>query len=183
MDSVSQKKAKTAVRNAVRYLKSMGIRVPDFELTAVFHDYLKPGNSFVQPLGEEIQLNMGRYPNEFMRNWFAMHELGHILWRTHRPLRWKKFREEFGEPQPDDYEDIHSRESWKTAGSHKLSWFSGPHRPKGEPSCYGASAGGEERFCELLGLLYAHGDFSKSPPEDLEELWECCWNHGLSRMT
>lgn len=110
-------------------------------------------------------------------------ELGHLLWHLHRPLRWKRFREAFGEPRPRDYDSLAREEGWKTAVSWKLSTLSGPHRPKGQPSWYGARAGGEECFCELIGLMYANGDFAKAPPADLADLWNCCWNHGLARMT
>jgi hypothetical protein len=41
----------------------------------------------------------------------------------------------------------------------------------------------EERFCELIGLMYANGNFSKDPPADLVELWDTCWSAGLVRMT
>ncbi len=175
--------AKKAVRDAVAYLKSCDIRVPDFKLTAHLPEKGRIGGSYVTGFGGELHLNMGRYPTSFIRNWFAMHEIGHVLWATHRPLRWKCFREAFGEPQPGNYDAIHKSESWKTAGTHLFSWASGPHRPKGQPSWYGARAGGEERFCELIGLMYAHGDFAQPPPGDLAKLWDCCWEHGLSRMT
>jgi hypothetical protein len=175
--------SKKAVRDALAYLKSCGIRIPSFKLTAQPPEKGPIGGSFVTGFGGELQLNMGRYPTAFLRNWFAMHELGHILWAAHRPLRWKRFREEFGEPRPRNYEEIHPRESWKTAGSMRLSWLPGLNRPEGQPSYYGARGGGEERFCELIGLMYANGDFSDAPPFDLTELWECCWEHGLSRMT
>jgi hypothetical protein len=175
--------SKKAVRDALAYLKSCGIRIPSFKLTAQPPEKGPIGGSFVTEFGGELQLNMGRYPTPFTRNWFAMHEIGHLLWAAHRPLRWKDFREAFGDPQPANYEEIYKSESWKTAATHLLSRHSGPYRPKGQPSWYGARAGGEERFCELIGLMYAHGNFSKCPPRDLASLWECCWEHGLSRMT
>ena len=175
--------AKKAVRDAAAYLRSCGIRLPVFTLTARPSEKSRFGGSFVDGYDGRLRLNMGRYPMAFLRNWFAMHELGHVLWEVHRPLRWKRFRDEFGATRPPDYYDLAARESWKTPASWRLSWFSGPHRPKGEPSWYGARAGGEERFCELLGLLYAHGDFAKPPPGDLAGLWDLCWAKGLARMT
>ena len=183
MKTSHETKSRNAVLDAVDYLESCGIRIPGFHLTAHPPDRWPIGGSYQGMEDGELILNMGRYPTAFLRNWFAMHELGHILWAAHRPLRWKRFREEFGEPRPQNYEEIHSKDSWKTAGSFRLSWLPGLNRPKGQPSFYGARAGGEERFCELIGLMYAHGNFSKSPPSDLAELWECCWEHGLSRMT
>lgn len=174
----SSDKGRAAVAEAVAYLRYCGIRLPRFRLTTEPpKGRLKWGGSFVDGSGGSLRLNIGGYPTRFLSRWFAMHELGHLLWNLHRPLRWKRFRAEFGEPQPDDYENIHMWESAKTAGSL------GKVRPKGEPSHYGARGGGEERFCELLGLMWAQGDFTKPPPEDLAGLWDTCWEHGLSRMT
>lgn len=173
--------AKDAVDRAVDYLRACRIRVPSFNLTTDWERRL--GGSHVTWEGKAIQLNMGCYPTNFLRNWFAMHEMGHVLWACHHPLRSKSFRAAFGEPFPEDYDAIWLSESWKTPASFKLSWYTGPHRPKGEPSCYGARAGGEERFCELIALMYAHGDFSKQPPPDLADLWDTCWTHGLAKMT
>lgn len=168
-----------AVKNATRYLKSCGIRLPTFKLT--FSDQ-RVGGSCVEY--QPLRLTMGNYPDAFLRNWFAMHEIGHLLWAEHEPLRIKAFREYFGDPMPapSKYEKIHKRDSWKTATTHRLSWWHGPHRPSGQPSHYAANAGGEERFCELIALMYAHGDFSNAPPPDLAELWDVCWSAGLSRM-
>ena len=182
---MNQQPAIDAVRRAASYLRSRGIRVPRFRLTTEW-DWKHPlGGSFVILDGRVRQLNMGRYPTEFLRRWFAMHELGHLLWAAHQPLRRKRFRSAFGEPLPPDYDCIHGREAWKTtlALNLNLPLRPGHHRPEGEPSWYGARAGGEERFCELIGLMWAQGDFSDSPPADLEDLWDCCWTHGLARMT
>jgi hypothetical protein len=183
MNISSEAEAKEAVTNAADYLQACGIRLPRFDVTTHPPEKGRFGGSLVDRSGRRIRLNMGRYPTSFLRNWFAMHELGHVLYAAHRPLRWKLFRATFGAPPPHDYYEVHRRESWKTAVSWLLVRVPGPHRPKGEPSWYGARAGGEERFCELLGLMWASGDFSNSPPSDLGELWECCWEHGLSRMT
>jgi hypothetical protein len=176
-------KSKLAVEKAAAYLLSCGIRLPPFKLTTEPPERGHYGGSFVDGHGGKLRLNIGWYPVAFARNWFAMHELGHLLWNEHHPLRWKRFRAEFGEPQPEDYEDFAAKEAWKTMLAGRLNWRPGIHRPKGEPSWYGARAGGEERFCELLGLMWAHGNFDVSPPKDLTALWDCCWKHGLSRMT
>lgn len=176
-----QQLARDAVRHAVTYLRRCGIRVPKFILTT---EWSAPvGGSAVYFDGRVSRLNMGRYPTAFLRNWLSIHELGHVLWNEHRPLRRKKFREAFGAPAPDNYDTLYRSESWKTAATHRLSWLSGVHRPQGEPSWYGAKGGGEERFCELLGLMYANEDFAETPPPDLFDLWQTCWNHGLAHMT
>jgi hypothetical protein len=176
------KDAKEAVDEAFDYLRQCGIRLPRFRVT-VEAGIVGLGGSFVSGTGRALRLNMGYYPTTFLRQWFAMHELGHVLWRHHKPLRWKRFRQEFGEPCPRNYEEIHKKYSAITAVSSKLSWYPGPHRPKGQSSWYGNYGGGEERFCELIGLMWANKDFSAEPPSDLTELWDACWNHGLARMT
>ena len=173
-------KSKASVREAADYLRSCGIRLPEFELTA---EQKGIGGSFVDGFGSALRLNIGWYPLAFVRGWFAMHELGHLLWDEHDPLRQKRFREEFGEPRPGDYDGLQKAEVWKTMLAWRLSWYPGPHRPKGQPSWYGARGGGQERFCELLGLMWAHGGFDKNPPRDLAGLWDTCWEHGLSCMT
>lgn len=167
---------------AADYLINYGIRLPKFELTNDSPPKGSWGNSYVIQNGNHLLLNIGNYPTSFIRNWFAMHELGHILWATYHPLRWKRFRQEFGDPRPSDYYDLARKEGWKTVASWSLSKLHGFNRPEGQPSWYGAKAGGEERFCELIAFMYANGDFSKSPPVDLEELWDCCMDDGLSRM-
>jgi hypothetical protein len=176
-----QRLAKDAVRRAVAYLRRCGIRVPRFVLTTEWSAPI--GGSAVYFDGRVSRLNMGRYPTAFLRDWLAMHELGHVLWNEHQPLRRKKFREAFGAPEPDDYDTLYLTESWKTAATHRLSWLPGIHRPHGEPSWYGARGGGGERFSEILGLMHANSDFAKPPPPDLAELWDTCWHHGLAHMT
>ena len=170
-----------AVREAAAYLRSCCIHLPKFRLVASDEGRLY-GGSFVAVSGTSPLVNIGDYPTAFLRNWFAMHELGHLLWASHRPLRWKSFRKEFGDPPPAGYGDLARVEAWKTPGTWKLSWRPGAPRPEGQPSWYGARAGGQERFCELLGFMWAHGDFSEPPPADLAGLWDCCWHQGLSRM-
>jgi hypothetical protein len=85
-----QLKAREAVRCAASYLRSCGIRVPRFRLTTKWNSLV--GGSHILSDGRSHQLNMGRYPATFLRNWFAMHELGHLLWLHHHPLRRKGFR-------------------------------------------------------------------------------------------
>lgn len=176
--------ARAALDEAASYLRFCGIRLPDFRVTTEPPEgRIRWGNSFVDGLDGALRINMGTYPTVFLRRWFSMHELGHALWRLHCPLRWKRFREEFGEPEPDDYDIQAAEQAWKTAATWRFSRLPGLHRPKGQPSWYGARAGGQERFCELLGLMWACGDFTEPPPDDLAALWEACWDHGLSRMT
>jgi hypothetical protein len=177
MQSSHETEARSAVTEASAYLRSCGIRLPQYRVTTKRSKGRVPfGGSYVTDHGGTLLLNMGCYPTLFLRRWFAMHELGHVLWHLNRPLRWKDFRKEFGQPAPKDYNEVHQREAWKTALSR------GMIRPAGEPSFYGARAGGEERFCELIGLMFATRDFSLDPPDDLADLWNTCWNHGLSRM-
>ncbi|GEM_PF-1594546 len=164
--------AREAVNRAASHLHSYGIRVADFTLTTEWDWWRPVGGSSVWPSTRHF--NMGRYPTEFSRNWFAMHELGHLLWAEHQPLRSHTFRSAFGEPLPPDYERIYKLEAWKAFLFR---------RPDGEPSYYGARGGGEERFCEMIGLMWATGGFSDPPPADLATLWDCCWAHGLARMT
>lgn len=172
-----------AVHDAAAYLGSCEIRLPHFKLTTNPPEERRYGGSFVDSSSGSLRLNIGNYPTTFLRNWFAMHELGHILWASHQPLRWKRFRYAFGDPAPEDYERLAAQEAWKTPTTWRFSWFPGLPRPTGQPSWYGARAGGQERFCETLSLMWANGDFSKPPPADLAELWDVCWDHGLSRMT
>lgn len=172
--------AKDAVRRAVKYLRACKIKVPRFALTTNWNTPI--GGSMVIFDGTRSHLNMGRYPTAFLRDWLAMHELGHVLWNHHQPLRRKKFRVAFGAPAPANYHQLHLRHSWKTAATHRLSWLPGIHRPAGEPSWYGAKAGGQERFCEVLGLLWAQSNFAADPPPDLAELWDTCWHQGLAHM-
>lgn len=173
-----QKSAKKTVRDAARYLQSCGIRLPDYRLTADFEKWI--GGAYV----EGDRLNMGSYPLGFLRRWFAMHELGHLLWQEHHPMRRRLFAKKFGGKQPRDYEEISEKYSRYTPATFSLSWYAGPHRPKGQPSWYGKKAGGEERFCDLIAFMYANcSDFASNPPPDLKTLWNACWTHGLSHMT
>lgn len=165
------------VKEAAAYLRSCGIRLPKFRITTEAPERQRFGGSFVDGNRGKLRLNVGSYPTAFLRAWFAMHELGHVLWAAHQPLRWKRFRGEFGAPRPEDYDGIHKQESWKTAAA------GGRLRPTGEPSYYGAMGGGEERFCELIALMYARGGFDREPPSDLADRWNLCWEAGLSRMT
>lgn len=112
MNPSQESKAKDAVRKAVEYLRTCGIRVPLFILTTTPPGTRSGvGGSYFEGSDGDLLLNMGRFPTAFHRSWFAMHELGHVLWAVHRPLRWKHFRAEFGGPQPHDCDEIHRRES------------------------------------------------------------------------
>lgn len=162
-----------AVLNEVcQYLEACDIYVPQFKLTI----HRKPGGSSVK---HDIRdhLNLGCYPTRFMTEWWVMHEMGHILWNYYSPCDNRKFAQAFGAPQPEDYDDIHRKYSPFSTLAETLRM-----RPENEPSPYGAKAGGEERFCELLGLMYASGGFDQAPPEDLEKLWNVCWHSGLADM-
>ena len=183
MKSEQEIKARAVVTDAADYLRSCGIRLPRFRITTEFPGDKRWGGSFVDGFDGNLRLNLGCYPLLFQRHWFAMHELGHLLWHHHKPLRWKSFAEAFGKPQPRGYDNLASKLGGITAGAGIFSRVPGPHRPRGEPSWYGARAGGEERFCELIGLMYANADFACEPPADLAILWDTCWNQGLARMT
>jgi hypothetical protein len=176
-----QQKARESVHLAADYLNDCGIHVPPFRLSV--ERKRRFGGSFVDFNGSVPTLNIGSFPSSFLRNWVAIHEIGHLLWNYYRPLRWKPFRTEFSAPRPNDYQAVYEKVAWITPTSHAVGWLAGPQRPAGEPSWYGAKAGGEERFCEMIALIYAHGDFSKPPPPDLAGLWNCCWTHALARMT
>lgn len=175
----AQRKATDAVRHTVTALRACGIRVPRFTLSTEWPFLI--GGSWVDTGSHPLHLSMGRYPVCFMRQWFAMHELGHVLLACHRPLRRKAFRAAFGQATALDYHEIHRRETWKTASTLRLSWWPGPHRPAGQPSHYGMTAGGE-RFCELIAQMHAHGGFARQPPRDLDDLWRICWSDGPARM-
>ena len=118
--------ALAAVERAVGYLTSCGISLPEFKLQPATDK--RVGGSCVEY--DPLRLTMGNYPNTFLRNWFAMHEVGHLLWAKHRPLRSRAFRRHFGDPAPDSpvYDAVHKRDSWITAATMKLSWWSGLHR-------------------------------------------------------
>ncbi|MEI6236138.1 MAG: hypothetical protein WCT04_24040 [Planctomycetota bacterium] len=154
------------------YLGRCSIFVPSFR-HRIAHRFF--GSHFIDADAGPFLL-LGCYPSRFMTEWLVMHEVGHVLWHFYQPCRSRAFRRLFGVPQPNDYSDIHER----------LSWY-GPFmpcvRPPGEPSFYGAEGGGEERFCELIGRMYATGGFDNRPPKDLSAMWNACWNHGLARMT
>ena len=180
-DPKAMTKSEAAVAEAGDYLRSCGIQLPRFKLSPATGRLL--GGSHTET-DRPYRVCIGRFLTPFIRRWFAMHELGHLLWAEHRPLRNKGFRRHFGEPLPEDYDSQHVKHAWKTVCVGPLSRFPGLHRPRGQPAWYGALAGGEERFCELIALMYANcGGFDGRPPADLEGLWDCCWKHGLSRMT
>lgn len=119
MKSTHETKAMAAVHEAADYLRACGIGLPRYRLTALPPEGNSPfGGSFVTGFGGTLHFNMGRYPTLFLRRWFAMHELGQHLWDLHRPLRWKAFRQEFGEPPPQDYDQLAGL--WDTCWHHGL---------------------------------------------------------------
>lgn len=160
--------------DVVEYLDACDVFVPDFR--HAIHRSI--GGSYVSDTPSGCFLHLGCYPTRFVAEWWVMHEIGHVLWHFYQPCRNATFKRYFGAEMPDNYDDIH----------RKLAFY-GPIattvrlRPRGEPSPYGAQAGGEERFCELIGLMYTTGGFDQRPPKDLNTIWRACWNHGLARMT
>ena len=178
MKSVFFNRMKVTTHNVlvdvIEYLWACDVCLPDFR--HAIHRHI--GGSYVSETSSGCFLHLGCYPTEFVAEWWVMHEVGHVLWHFYQPCRNLTFKRYFGAELPDNYDDIH----------RKLSFY-GPLaapvglRPRGEPSPYGAQAGGEERFCELLGLMYATGGFDQRPPKDLNAMWNACWNHGLARMT
>lgn len=157
------------------YLDECGIKVPSYKLEHLS----RFGGSHVTVRGSSLTLHLGNYPTRYIASWWIMHEMGHLLWELHQPCRDRVFKRHFGcvRPPEKEYLSIHRRHSSRGPVAAILCL-----RHPGEPSSYGMLAGGEERFCELLALMYATGGFDRPPPADLEELWEVCWTHGLSNM-
>ena len=88
INSSQATQARTSVLEAADCLRSCGIRLPRFKITTEPPEGRMPfGGSFVDGIDGSLRLNMGCYPTVFQRRWFAMHELGHLLWHLHRPLR------------------------------------------------------------------------------------------------
>lgn len=158
----------------IEYLGQSGIFLPDFR----HRIYRKFSGSEFKPSGPSLML--GCYTTRYITEWFVMHEIGHVLWHFYDPCRDRTFRRYFGAPMPkyEEYLDIHRQFSWKGPVLHKTGF-----RPQGEPSPYGEKGGGEERFCELIGLMYSSKHGFHKPPSDLRAMWRACWEHGLSRMT
>ena len=155
------------------HLARSGVFVPDFR-HRIHHRFF--GSYFTHTRRGPL-LHLGCYPTLFSTEWFVMHEVGHVLWYFYEPCRKRAFKRFFGSPAPDDYDDIHAKLSWRGPLLPDLA------RPQGEPSPYGAEGGGEERFCELIGLMYARGGFDRRPPRDLRRMWSAAWDNGLARMT
>lgn len=163
---------KDVLRDVLEYLASCGLSVPRFRTRV----YRRLGGSYFLHGVRGPTLNLGCYGLRFWTEWFVMHEVGHVLWDFYDPCRNRMFRRWFGEPTPANYDSLGNL-PWRGPVLGKVA------RPIGEPSHYGAAAGGEERFCELLGYMYAHGGFDRQAPSDLRRIWSVCWIHGLSRMS
>lgn len=162
------------LNDVIEYLDDCEVFLPDFRHAVHRH----MGGSYVTRKASGCFLHLGCYPTRFVTEWWVMHEVGHILWHFYQPCRDRAFNRNFGVEAPDDYEEIHRKLAFYGPLAHTLRL-----RPHGEPSPYGARGGGEERFCELIGLMYARGGFDQEPPGDLSALWNVCWNHGVARMT
>ena len=165
---------RNVLNDVIAYLDACGVFLPDFR--HAIHRRLV--GSYVIEAPKGCFLHLGCYPTYFVAEWWVMHEVGHVLWRFYEPCRDRTFKRYFGTGIPDNYDDMH----------RNLSAYGPPAaifhlRPHGEPSLYGAQGGGEERFCELIGFMYATGGFDQCPPKDLRRMWSVCWNHGLSQMT
>jgi len=158
----------------IEYLDERDVFVPDFR--HAIHKRICGSYFSDAPAGPFLHL--GCYPTRFIAEWWVMHEVGHVLWHFYEPCRDRKFAKYFGAPRPDDYDDIHRKLAFYGPIAATLGL-----RPRGEPSPYGRDGGGEERFCELIGLMYATGGFDQHAPKDLQRMWSACWNNGLARMT
>ena len=169
-----QSQTRDVLHDVIEHLDACGVFLPDFH--HVIHRRI--AGSYFRDTASGCFLHLGCYPTRFVAEWFVMHEVGHVLWHFYEPCRRPTFKRYFGADVPDNYVDLHRSLSFYGP----IATFVGL-RPGGEPSPYGAQAGGEERFCELLGLMYATGGFDRRPPNDLKALWSACWNHGLARMT
>jgi hypothetical protein len=164
------------LNDVIAYLSDSGVFLPAFR-HRIHRRFF--GSHFVVTESGPFLL-LGCYPSRFVTEWMVMHEIGHVLWHFYQPCRDPVFRRYFGAPTPDadDYHEIHKRLSWRGPVLHRTNL-----RPRGEPSPYGAAGGGDERFCELIGLMYSSDDGFHKPPSDLSSMWRACWANGLSRMT
>ena len=165
---------RSVLNEVLEYLDACGVFVPDFRHAI----HLRMSGSYVTETPTGCFLHLGCYATRFIAEWFVMHEVGHVLWHFYEPSRNHIFKRYFGAGRPENYDDVHRWHSWRGPLRAGLGV-----RLRGEPSEYGALGGGEERFCELLGFMYATGGFDKAPPKDLSAMWRACWQHGLSRMT
>jgi hypothetical protein len=161
-----------ALDGALHYLEECGIYVPPFRRRVL----KRWGGSYVNVKKDgSTYICLGCYPTRGFADWFAMHELAHVLVAAHEPGRRRKFRVEFGDPEPDDYDD----QQWKG-----MLGPIGIRRPAGYASMYGRDGGGEEHFAELVALMYCGEDeFAGRPPRDLRHAWSVAWKDGLSLMT
>jgi hypothetical protein len=169
-----QNRTRDVLTDVIEYLDDCDVFLPDFRHAI----HRRIGGSYVSDNAFGCFLHLGCYPTRFIAEWWVMHEIGHVLWYFYEPCRHPTFKRYFGAEQPDNYDDIHRKLSFYGPLATRVGL-----RSHGEPSSYGAQGGGEERFCELIGLMYATGGFDQRPPNDLEAMWSVCWNHGLARMT
>ena len=114
------------------------------------------------------------------------YELGHVLKHNFNLARFADWEANFTESQSDVYQKTPS-EIMATLnpkiGLHErrcevlriqmipldIMWES--RRPHGEPSAYGQKKGGEERFCEVLRLMYEHDFILSDKLSDIKDLW------------
>lgn len=171
----NSERTRTAFTNVLDYLDRSGVFLPPLRHRITNRFF---GSHFTDADRGPFLLLSCYPPNDFVTEWFVMHEVGHVLWHFYEPCRNRAFRSVFGVPEPDNYHQIYRNLSWQGPALQLLG-----RRPHGEPSPYGEQGGGEERFCELIGLMYATGGFDQCPPKDLRIMWETCWHHGLARMT
>lgn len=158
-----------AFNDALEYLESCEIFVPDFR----HRIDRRWGKSYVDTSRRVVFMRLGCYPTRQWADWFAMHELMHVLVDAYGLMRRRKFKAVFGAPEPDDYDEL----QWKTLAPRRT-------RPLGYPSFYARDGGGEEHFAELVAFMYTSDrGFAAAAPADLRRSWSAAWNHGLAKMT
>jgi hypothetical protein len=158
MKGVKLNTAKSAksLNDAREYLVENGFFVPDFDLVLVE----RIGGSFVTREGS--LMHFGCYPGERTRNWFAMHELIHVLSFYH--LGDEELPAPFDEPAPDRVPNALVRMTMSV------------DRPWGFPSKYALRGGGEEFLAEMYAYMYCMPDgFADEPPRDLRDAWAVAW--------
>ena len=161
--------SREAIDDAAEYLRECGIQVPAFKRRV----YRRAAGSYVTGSPTTLVMHLGSYPTRRLADWFAMHELVHVLWARNRPTRDPTFREWFGTRRPRNYDDI----PWTVRATTSL------RRPSGFPSRYAEMAGGEEHFAELVAFMYTRPNgFASKPPADLAASWNVAWKRGITLM-
>ncbi len=122
------------------------------------------GGSHFCPADNELNLYTDYPPLLGDRAAIYAHELGHAFEHNFKLTRFADWKAHFAEPAPDDYEEINTTLT-------RLKMWASP-RPYGEPSVYGQKMGGEERFCEVLRLMYQNGFTLPGKFSDIEDLWD-----------